>query len=58
MKYLVYDEEDLLIRKFHIREDAVKFLQEGWRLEVIKIPKVKRKDVLEEMIKNLGEAPF
>lgn len=58
MKYLVYDEDNLLIRKFHIKEDAIKFLQEGWRLEVIKIPKVKRKDTLQEMIKNLGESPF
>jgi len=41
-----------------MKEDAIKFLQEGWRLEVIKIPKVKRKDVLEEMMKNLGESPI
>ncbi len=58
MRYWVYDEDNVLIRKFHMKEDAIKFLQEGWRLEVIKIPKVKRKDVLEEMMKNLGESPI
>lgn len=56
MRYWVYDEDNMLIRKFHMKEDAIKFLQDDWRLEVQ--PKVKKRDVLDEMMKDLGESPI
>ena len=56
LRFLVYDEDNLLIRRFHTKDDAINFLQENWRLE--EIPKQKRKDVIEEMRKNFGEPPF
>jgi len=39
MRFWVYDEDDLLIRKFDDRLSAEKFLQKGWRIEVQPIEK-------------------
>ncbi len=34
MRYWVYDENGKLFRKFEYRDNAVKFLQAGWKLVV------------------------
>lgn len=34
MRFWVYDEDDVLVRKFYDKFSAEKFLQEGWRIEV------------------------
>ncbi len=34
MRFWVYDEDNVLIRKFDDKLSAEKFLQEGWRVEI------------------------
>lgn len=34
MRFWVYDEDGVLLRKLHSREEAEKFLQDGWRIAV------------------------
>lgn len=34
MRFWVYDEDGLLMRRFAYREEAERFLQDGWRLVV------------------------
>ena len=41
MRYLVYDEDDVLLRKFWDKESAEQFMQEGWKLVVQPKPKTK-----------------
>ena len=41
MRYEVYDEEGILLRKFWDKESAQRFLQDGWRLVVLPRPKKK-----------------
>lgn len=42
MRYLVYDEDGVLVRKFWDKESAQKFLQDGWRLSVLPKPSIKK----------------
>jgi hypothetical protein len=39
MRYWVYDEDGILIRKFYSRDQAEAFLLSGWRLVVQPKPK-------------------
>ena len=39
MRYWVYDEEGVLLRKFWDKESAQRFLQTGWVLQVQPKPK-------------------
>lgn len=32
MRFWVYDDEGVLFRKFHTRQEAEKFMQSGWKL--------------------------
>ena len=41
MRYEVYDEDGKLFRKFWTKEDAQKFMQQGWKL----VTKAKNKEV-------------
>ena len=41
MRYWVYDDEGILLRKFWDKESAQRFLQEGWRLHIEPKPKKK-----------------
>jgi hypothetical protein len=34
MRYWVFDEDGVLLRKFWDKESAQRFLQTGWRLEI------------------------
>ena len=52
MKYYVYDEDGLMIRCFQHKYEALRFMQEGWTMKVIKI--VKRDGYSEAL--TLGEA--
>jgi len=39
MRFWVYDEDNVLVRKFWDKFSAEKFLQEGWHIEVQPIQK-------------------
>ena len=42
MRYWLYDEDNILTRKFYTKAEAEMFMQEGWRIAVqpkITIPK-------------------
>jgi len=39
MRYLVYDEDGVLLRKFWDKDSAQRFLQTGWRMVVLEKPK-------------------
>ena len=39
MRYWVYDEDGILLRKFWDKESAQQFLQDGWKLVVQDKPK-------------------
>ena len=41
MRFEVYDEEGKLFRKFWERHEAIKFLQEGWKI----VEKAKHREV-------------
>jgi hypothetical protein len=41
MRYLVYDEDGVLLRKFWDKESAQRFIQDGWKL--ITQPKPQKK---------------
>lgn len=61
MRFLLYDDEGVLLRKFWSRGDAEMFLQEGYR--IVELKKEKRKKVskathIQLLIAELGEAPF
>jgi hypothetical protein len=61
MRFLLYDDEGVLLRKFWSRGDAEMFLQEGYWIEELK--KEKRKKVLRSthlqlLLAEVGEAPF
>jgi hypothetical protein len=61
MRFLLYDEEGVLLRKFWSRDVAEKFMQEGYWIEELK--KEKRKKVLRSthlqlLIAEVGEAPY
>ncbi len=45
MRYWVYDECGVLMRKFWDKESALHYMQEGWKLEVQPKPKVVKPDV-------------
>lgn len=51
MRYLVYDEDDVLLRKFGDRESAQRYLQDGWRMVVLPRPSKKT-----PTIEEFGEA--
>jgi hypothetical protein len=51
MRYLVYDEDDVLLRKFWDKESAQRFMQDGWKL--ITQPKPQKKV---PSIEEYGEA--
>lgn len=53
MRYLVYDEDGVLQRKFWDEFSARKYLQDGWKLVVL--PK-QRKPKLHVDMKNFEEA--
>ena len=55
MRYLVYDEDGFLMRKFYTKQEATLFLQEGWKLMVV--PKPKKKTLAEEF-PDLMDPPF
>jgi len=40
MRYFIYDEDDVLLRKFWDKESAQRFMQEGWKLVTQPKPKV------------------
>jgi len=54
MKYYIYDEDNLMIRCFQHKQEALRFMQEGWTMQVKKI--IKRDGYSEALI--LGEALF
>lgn len=39
MRYFVYDEDGVLLRKFWDKESAQRFMQDGWKLVVQAKPK-------------------
>lgn len=45
MRYWVYDEDGVLMRKFYARADAQHYMQDGWRLVVQPKPAVVKPDV-------------
>jgi hypothetical protein len=51
MRYWIYDDEGMLFRKFYSKDEASKFIQEGWTL----IVKPKHKKVLPS-VEVYGEA--
>lgn len=38
MRYLVYDKDGFLLRKFWDKESAQQFMQDGWRMMVLPKP--------------------
>lgn len=61
MRFLLYDDEGVLLRKFWSRGDAEMFLQEGYR--IVETKKEKRKKVLRStqlqlLLAEVGEAPY
>jgi hypothetical protein len=51
MRYEVYDEDGKLFRKFWTKEEAQKFLQQGWKLVI----KAKHKETKPNIVSH-GEA--
>jgi len=51
MRYEVYDEDGIMLRKFWDKESAQRFLQEGWKL--LTQPKPKK---LTPTVEEYGEA--
>jgi hypothetical protein len=62
MRYLLYDDDGVLLRKFWSAEAAEKYLQEGYRIVVLKKERVKRsvaaKNTVSALIAEFGEAPY
>jgi len=60
MRYLLYDEDGMILRKFWSYEAAEKFLQEGYTIVELKKPKRSRvpKANVMNMLADLGEPPF
>lgn len=60
MRFLLYDEDGVILRKFWCREVAEKFLQDGY--EIVELKKEKRKRVpkasVTDLFADLGEPPF
>ena len=61
MRYLLYDEDGVPLRKFWSRGDAEMFMEEGYWIEELK--REKRKKVLlatqfQLLLSEVGEAPF
>ena len=49
-KYIVLDEDNIPIRSFHTKEEAVRFLQEGWSIKYVRKEKFN--------FNHYEEAPF
>lgn len=60
MRFLLYDDDGVLLRKFWSREAADKFLQDGYTIVELKKPKRVRNTrvSVSDMFADLGEAPF
>ena len=61
MRFLLYDEDGVLLRKFWSRDVAEKFMEDGYG--IVELKKEKRKKVskgshIQLLIAELGEAPF
>lgn len=60
MRYLLYDDDGILLRKFWSRDIAEKFLQAGYT--IVELKKGKRKRVpkanVTDLFADLGEPPF
>ena len=54
MRYWVFDDDNVLLRKFWDKESAQRFLQAGWRLEVQ--PKIKQVKPAKPTPELYGEA--
>jgi hypothetical protein len=57
MRYWLYDDEGVLLRKFWSMDVAEKFLQEGYKITVVKREKKKALSVA-DLIAVCGEAPY
>ena len=57
MRYLLYDDDGVILRKFWSYEAAEKFLQEGYKIVVLKKEKKKTVSVA-DLIAICGEAPY
>jgi hypothetical protein len=57
MRYWLYDDEGVLLRKFWSMDAAEKFLQEGYKITVVKREKKKALSVA-DLIAVCGEAPY
>ena len=60
MRFLLYDDDGVLLRKFWSRDIAEKFLQEGYTIVEMKREKRKRipKVSVYDTFADLGEPPF
>lgn len=51
IKYKVIDETGQAMRVFHKKAEAVRFMQDGWKIELLKSP-----SRYEQALTNVGEA--
>jgi len=60
MRFLLYDDDGFLLRKFWSYEAAAKFLLDGYKIVELKKEKRKRvpKASVSDMFADLGEPPF
>lgn len=60
MRYLLYDDDGVLLRKFWSHEAAEKFLQDGYTIVELKKPKRVRNPrvSVSDMFADLGDPPF
>jgi hypothetical protein len=61
MRFLLYDDDGVLLRKFWSRDAAEVFLQEGYKIVEMKREKrvkVSKASHLQLLIAEVGEAPF
>jgi len=60
MRFLLYDDDGMLLRKFWSRDIAEKFLQGGYTIVELKREKRKRipKVSVHDTFADLGEPPF
>lgn len=44
-RFIVLDEDGIPIRKFHWKDEALRFLQEGWSLKILPRPRKPKIDL-------------
>ena len=55
-RHIVADEDGVPLRAFWTKEEAQRFMQEGFSLWAS--PKITRRDILKSLLESVGESPY